>query len=624
MAAWASLITLRVRDADPNHAEKRVVDLASAVIFILKSVIVSDRRLIVLMLNVGLAIWVTCSSEPASAQESASTVADPAPAADPVTDSEDKDSGATDASGDESEGRSESDPIWAIQSDAVKNQVSPVAHWGVMPDKYTSWVSHSNRMIPVYTFGMTLSELRAGNSVYSDGERVKELYGGASPKSVYAHAVHFDQTDVYRLQQQAATDGKKNIILMVFDGMDWQTTRAASHFNSGVVNYDRGRGTGLKIQDYRGAPTDFGLVVTSARQSGAKYDVDAQTMIAGDRDVSGGYDIQRGGFDPWRENSLSDYLIGTNPDVPHTVTDSAASATSLTAGIKTYNGAIGVNNEGEEVESIARQLQRERGFAIGLVTSVPVSHATPACAYANNLTRKDYQDISRDLLGLPSSFHRDTPTPGVDVLLGGGHGEGKGEDKLQGMNFLPGNMYIHESDIERADVENGGRYVVAKRTAGESGSSVLQDAVDEAVKKEARLLGLFGVKGGHLPFRTADGDYRPTFDVKSTERYTKEDQDENPTLADMTSAALDVLEKNEAGFWLLVEAGDVDWANHANNLDNSIGAVLSGDQAFETVIQWVEQNSDWEDTVVIVTSDHGHFLVIDDAEAIAAGGRASR
>ncbi len=60
----------------------------------------------------------------------------------------------------------------------------------------------------------------------------------------------------------------------------------------------------------------------------------------------------------------------------------------------------------------------------------------------------------------------------------------------------------------------------------------------------------------------------------------------------------------------MVEAGDVDWANHANNIDNSIGAVISGDLAFRTITNWVEKHGGWEETAVIVTADHGHFLHI--------------
>ncbi|TWT72225.1 Alkaline phosphatase 3 precursor [Crateriforma conspicua] len=514
---------------------------------------------------------------------------------------------------------SSGDAVNDMQSNAIREQSAAWGHWGVDASKYSSWTNHSNRLIPVYTFGITLDSLRQEGSVYSDRERLEKLYGTVTPGTHQPSADYFDQTDVYRLQQQAIAAGKKNIVLFVFDGMDWQTTRAAALYKAGKVRYERGRGTGLSFQDYRGVETDYGLVVTSPRQSGATFDVDAQT-VTGQKDITGGYDPQRGGHTPAMEQSRRSYLVGLERDREHTVTDSAASATSLCSGIKTYNGAIGVDAFGQAVESIAHQLQREKGFAIGMVTSVPVSHATPASAYANNVTRKDYQDISRDLLGLPSSFHRDAPNQGVDVLIGGGYGQGKGADKVQGSNFMPGNTYLHESDLRRSDVANGGRYVVAKRTKDRDGADVLNEAADQAVKGNHRLVGFFGGRGGHLPFQTADGDYKPTFDIRGTEKYSQADIQENPTLAEMATAALKVLQQDPDGFWLMIEAGDVDWANHANNLDNSIGAVLSGEAAFDAVVDWVEKNDAWQETAILLTADHGHYLVIEAPETIAAAG----
>jgi alkaline phosphatase len=166
-------------------------------------------------------------------------------------------------------------------------------------------------------------------------------------------------------------------------------------------------------------------------------------------------------------------------------------------------------------------------------------------------------------------------------------------------------------------------YVLVERTEGRPGADVLREATEKAIAEDARLVGFFGTKGGHLPFQTADGNFNPTFDVKGTERYTHADVIENPTLSDMTQSALQFLStpKKDADerskFWLLVEAGDVDWANHANNLDSSIGAVLSGDKAFATIVNWVEENEAWDDTAVFVTSDHGHFLVIENVDAIS-------
>ena len=130
----------------------------------------------------------------------------------------------------------------------------------------------------------------------------------------------------------------------------------------------------------------------------------------------------------------------------------------------------------------------------------------------------------------------------------------------------------------------------------------------DAVANRSRLFGFFGVKKGHLPFQTANGDFKPVSDVKEAEVYSPEDIDENPTLAQMTDAAIQVLQEDEDGFWLMVESGDVDWANHCNNIDNSIGAVLSGEAALERIFHWIEARNAWEQSIVIVTADHGHFF----------------
>ena len=513
-----------------------------------------------------------------------------------------------------------------LQSMSMLSQKSVYGHWGNQSKRFSNWLQHSNRLIPVYTFGITMDSLREKGSIYADPDRLSEIYGLVPEATVNPNATYFDQTDLHQMQWDAIDSGFKNIIVFVFDGMDWQTTRAASIYKQGRISYDEGRGNGLAFQDECRTVTDFGLVVTSAFAGGAKTDLNSQTVISCSRKSTGGYDVDRGGDDPWHEQPSRNYLMGLDREQPHTVTDSAASATSITTGTKTYNGSINFAPDGTQLVPISRRLQSEKKMSVGVVTSVPVSHATPAAAYANNVSRKDYQDISRDLLGLPSSSHRNDPLVGVDVLIGGGWGEGKKKDRSQGDNFASGNLYLHEDDMRKADIKNGGKYVVAQRTKGKLGSEVLKEAASKAAAmnqsgEPARLLGFFGgKKKGHLPFQTADGGFNPTFDAKGTERYTKSDIEENPTLADMTEAALTVLEKNPAGFWLMVEAGDVDWANHANNLDNSIGATLSGEAAFESIMDWMEANDKWDETAVIVTADHGHYLVLDYPEKIAEAG----
>jgi alkaline phosphatase len=291
-------------------------------------------------------------------------------------------------------------------------------------------------------------------------------------------------------------------------------------------------------------------------------------------------------------------------------------------GVKTYNGAVGVDGDGRPALSLAH-LAQTRGYRVGAVTSVPISHATPACSYAHNVSRGDYQDISRDLLGLPSVSHPEEPLRGLDVLIGCGHGVEELKDGAQGENFVPGNKYLAQADRRACDIKEGGRYVVAERTEGLPGGESLMSAAIEAVSRGARLFGFYGAhnqpysSNGNLPYATADGAYDPAPGIDGQETvYSEADLKENPTLAEMASAALTALGSGDAPFWLLVEPGDVDWANHSNNLDASIGAVNSGDAAVRVITDWVEQHSNWDESLLIVTADHGHYLHIDRAELL--------
>ena len=513
------------------------------------------------------------------------------------------------------------DQLRDMQLAAEEEEKATWAHWGNDPKTYNQWTNHSNRLVPVYSFGISLDEFTGKQSVYRDANRLRSVYGRLPKATHNRNANYMDQTDIYRLQRQALISGKKYIILMVFDGMDWQTTQAASIYKTQTVGYDSGRGSGLFFQDYKDAETDFGFFVSSPHNSGTDYDINSQTVANPGGDKQGGYSVAWGGATPWAKPRTADYLLGEERALPHVVTDSASSATSMTSGIKTYNSAINVDINGNQVTPIARVLQKERDFSIGVVTSVTISHATPACAYANNVNRNDYQDLSRDMLGLPSIAHRTNPLSGVDVLLGGGWGEiveesedeeeNKDVREKQGHNFIFGNKFLTDDDLKSIDVENGGKYRVATRTKGRLGKDVLLEAARKARAEKTRLFGFFGAHGGNLPYQTADGKFDPVKD-----KYTEEEISENPTLADMTRAALGMLSANKNGFWLMVEAGDVDWANHKNNIDNSIGAVLSGDDAFRMITRWVEANNAWDETAVIVTADHGHFLVLDKPTAL--------
>ncbi len=485
------------------------------------------------------------------------------------------------------------------------------------------WGTHSNRLIPVYTFGtmqqgdgVDVSDYQNENSPYRNSASVRQIFHRVPPGTVNKEAEYFDQTNIFDIQRAALRDGKKHIILVVFDGMDWQTTFNASTYRNQKLKYDSGRGSGLHFQDYQAKGTSqFGWMVTSPFSDKGKLNIDQQSVSLKNNPKLGGYTADIGGPFPWSIPTELQYLIGEGT-IEHAYTDSASSATSMTTGEKTYDAAINIGPFGEQLPTIAHLAQIQY-YKIGVVTSVPISHATPAAAYAHNVSRNDYQDLTRDLLGLPSISHPIDPLPGVDVLIGCGFGEDRNQDAGQGENFVPGNGYLTTEDLLKADSRMGGKYLVVQRTEGVSGKTLLEVAAQDAIDQQKRLFGFFGVKKGHLPFQTADGDFNPPIGrSKKAEKYTEADLFENPTLSDFTAQAINVLSHDDAPFWLMVEAGDVDWANHDNNLDNSIGAVLSGDAAVKVVTDWVEANSNWDETVMIVTADHGHYFVLEDPQLL--------
>jgi alkaline phosphatase len=518
-----------------------------------------------------------------------------------------------------------------------------VYHFGSQgaKDVFSNHTSHSNRLIPVYAFGRKadLGAVTGGNSVYRDAKRLEALYGFPPENTVNPDAEYADQSDLAKVQLDAVARGAKHLFIIWFDGMDWPTTQAAAVAKSGKV-YTQGKGSGLSFQDYdAGGSAQFGFYVTAPTHDGAKLDVDAQTVTVPPGSFRGGYDARFAGPNPWTPGPLDarapGYIKGDAGDAReqaavraaggsiHTYTDSAPSAAEFASGRKQYNTSINVTERGEFVPTVFHRLQA-RGWKVGTATSVPFNHASPAAMYAHNVHRDDYQDLAREMLGLTSVAQqkgREPAHPGLDVVIGTGFSQSAAARGLtaQGKNAVPGGLYVTAADLAAVDVKNGGKYVVAQTERGRDGARVLASAAAEAARGGHRLFGLFGSdKLNHLPYRTADGRYDPAPDLSGkAERYTDADLLEQPTLADMTRAALAVLGRDPEGrFALFVEAGDVDFALHANNLDNAVGAVYSGDDAVKTVIAWVERYSNWDDSVLIVTADHGHYLVIDDIQAI--------
>lgn len=507
-------------------------------------------------------------------------------------------------------------------------------------DVFSNHTSHSNRLIPVYVFGRKadLGSITGANSRYRSAERITALYGYLPDRTLNPEAEYADQSDLHQVQVDAVARGARRVITVWFDGLDWPTTQAAAIAKTSRV-YTSGKGSGLVFQEDRpGLPVQFGYVVTSPTHDKNQADVNAQTVKVPLGSLQGGYDFRIAGPNPWTPGPLfaPGYLKGQSASqvdrdgvvafggLLHAYTDSSQSAGEYATGVKSYNNGVNVTEDGRFVPTLFGQLQ-DQGWKVGTVTSVPFDHVSPAAMYAHNVHRDDYQDLARDMLGLTSISQetgKEPVHPGLDVVMGAGHGQISNDKELkgQGRNGVPdGNIYITDADKAAIDVKHGGKYVVAQTTPGSSGTKLLQAAAELAARERLRLFGFFGTSVNHLPYRTADGNYDPALGIKGTaETYSESDRVENPTLSDITRAALTVLSADPSKpFALFVEAGDVDFALHDNNLDNAIGAVLSGEEAVSAIMEWVESHGGWDDTVLIVTADHGHYLVLDHPEALA-------
>ncbi|GAC34261.1 alkaline phosphatase [Paraglaciecola polaris] len=232
------------------------------------------------------------------------------------------------------------------------------------------------------------------------------------------------------------------------------------------------------------------------------------------------------------------------------VTDSAAGATALSTGTKTYNGAIAVDVDKEPVQTVL-EWAKKQGMKTGVAVTSQINHATPAGYSSHNESRKNYNEIA------DSYFDRKVANTFVlDVMLGGGWNYFKRDDR----------------DLVTEFTDAGYQYVDT--------ISALQNT---DVSKP--LLGLFADKGLNWAL----------------------DMPDKQRLQTLTQAAVKHLE-NDKGFFLLVEASQVDWAGHSND----VGAAMGEMQDLAQTMTWLEQYVDAHpDTLVVLTADHstGGFTI---------------
>jgi len=276
------------------------------------------------------------------------------------------------------------------------------------------------------------------------------------------------------------------------------------------------------------------------------------------------------------------------------VSDSASTATAMVSGVKTNGRTLGVNSSAKyddcSTEADARvtsvfAMAEAQGRATGIVSTTTITHATPASTFAHTVNR-DWEndaemgeaygpctDIARQLVEWPIGN-------GLEVAFGGGR-----------ENFLPAETPDPE-DAETMGLRQDGRNLISEWQTryGENAAYVwnaLQFASLEPEKVD-HALGLFDYH--HMEY----------------EAERSGDAGGEPSIAEMTGKAIDILSKNQTGFFLMVEGGRIDHGSHAGEALKMLTDAVAFNDAVKTVLEKV----DLDETLVIVTADHSHTLTI--------------
>jgi alkaline phosphatase len=367
---------------------------------------------------------------------------------------------------------------------------------------------------------------------------------------------------------------QRNVIIVIGDGMQLAHEVAASRYLFGT---DNGLSFhALPVQAYVTTWDVNGYNQRASELGRAPYSPNSF-------DPKIGYDPELGGERPYPE--LPDQPARREFFLSQPHPDSASTGTAMSTGMKTdYNNiawASGDISRGE-LETSPTTLRRSYGMSTGFVTTVPLTHATPATWFSHNVDRGNYFSIGHEMLTMTRP----------EVMIGGGVGPSEGN-------------FVDENDLTLA--LNADRWVYVGRASAVDGRESLRTAADRAVATRRGLLGVFGGINGNFESPVpSDTPGRPA---------VARGNQENPLLADAARAALQVLSKNPNGFFLMVEQGDVDWSNHANDYARMIGCMWDLHEAVGAIVDFVDtpgDSMDWTNTTLFVTADHANsYLRLD-------------
>ena len=233
------------------------------------------------------------------------------------------------------------------------------------------------------------------------------------------------------------------------------------------------------------------------------------------------------------------------------VTDSAAAGTALACGVKTDNGVLGMDINKQPVQSTA-EIAKQKGKAVGIISSVGLNHATPAAFYAHVDGRGSYDEI------IEQFFQNQT----ADILIGGGiYGDAWTTDTLKARAAETGYTVINCSNIDEFNPDR---------------------------LKGKKVFGYFDVNNNKQL------DYEATRSPDNPE----------PHLSDLVVTSLQLLSHDRDGFFLMVESGSIDWACHGNKALESDGEVMELHKTVQRTVEFLRKKNLLHKTLIVVTADH--------------------
>ncbi|WP_372810508.1 alkaline phosphatase [Pseudoalteromonas nigrifaciens] len=286
--------------------------------------------------------------------------------------------------------------------------------------------------------------------------------------------------------------------------------------------------------------------------------------------------------------------------------DSAGTMTAMASGVKTDVGVIGIDEAVERGNCVSGkghelvtslELAEIAGKATGIISTARITHATPAAMYAKSADRNwedisdmpasesaNCEDIASQLVNFEANLKarfNGVDVDGIDVVMGGGR-----------RHFLPKDAAFNSADAVSAvegDRTDNRNLISEWQGQYPNGTYVMDQTGFDAISDDAtKVFGLFNES--HMQYEADRAN-----DIAG-----------EPSLSQMTEKAINVLGKNDKGFFLTVESGRIDHAHHAGNAYNALNDTIELAKAVKVAVD----NTNPEETLIVVTADHSHVFTI--------------